>query len=94
MGALYKSPFKKFVKKQSRPFQLAIEDEIETICTNPTIGEGKRGDLSGFRVHKFVFKRQEYLVAYSIRSENIIFYMLDTHENFYKALKRYIKEAN
>ena len=29
----------------------------------------------------------------SVLGNNIIFYMIDTHENFYRELKRYIKEA-
>ena len=41
MHLLYKSPFKQFVKKQSRPFQLVIEDEIENIQSNPDIGKTK-----------------------------------------------------
>jgi hypothetical protein len=32
MKILYKPPFRKFVKKQTRPLQLAIEDEIEKIA--------------------------------------------------------------
>jgi len=31
MEIFYKSPFRKFVKKQTRPFQLVIEDEVERI---------------------------------------------------------------
>jgi len=34
------------------------------VCEAPAIGELKTGDLSGFRVHKFKFHGQEYLVAY------------------------------
>jgi hypothetical protein len=93
MNALYKSAFKKFVKKQSRGLQLAIEDETEVIISNPYIGEAKKGDLSGFRVHKFVFQKQEYLIAYKIIKDCIIFYLIGTHENFYRELKRYIKEV-
>ncbi len=93
MNALYKSAFRKFVKKQSRGLQLAIEDETEVIISNPYIGEAKKGDLSGFRVHKFVFQKQEYPIAYKIQKDCIIFYLIVTHENFYRKLKRYIKEG-
>jgi hypothetical protein len=48
MELLFKAPFRKFVKKQSRPFKLAIEDEMENILSNPDIVEVKKGDLSGF----------------------------------------------
>lgn len=89
----YKSVFKKFVKKQTRAFQLVIEDETEKISKKPDIGEAKKGDLAGFRVHKFIFQRQEYLIAYKIQGNDIIFYMIDTHENFYRELKRYRREV-
>lgn len=93
MNVSYKSAFRRFVKKQSRPFQLAIEDEIERISKDSGIGETKRGDLAGFRVHKFTFHKQQYLIAYRMQGKDIIFYMIDTHENFYRELKRYIKEV-
>jgi hypothetical protein len=80
------------VKKQTRAFQLVIEDEVERIYMNPNIGESKKGDLSGFRVHKFILKKQEFLIAYRLQGD-IVFYMIGPHENFYHKLKRYIKEV-
>jgi len=91
MDAFYKNPFKKFVKKQNRPFQLVIEDEVETIFRGEVADELKKGDLTGFQVHKFKFKGQKYLIAYQIQGTDIIFYMIGTHENFYRDLKLYIK---
>ena len=93
MNVLYKSAFRKFVKKQSRPFQLVIEDEAERILKDPEMGEAKKGDLAGFRVHKFSFHKQQYLIAYKVLKSDLIFYMIDNHENFYRELKRYIKEV-
>ncbi|GFP33184.1 hypothetical protein HKBW3S42_01506 [Candidatus Hakubella thermalkaliphila] len=93
MDILYKPPFKRFVKKQSRAFQLAIEDEVEGVRNTPDMGEAKKGDLSGLRVHKFKFQRQEYLIAYKEESNIIIFYMIGTHENFYRELKKYLREV-
>ncbi len=82
---------RKFVKKQSRPFQLAIEDEVESILNDPDIGETKKGDLSGFKVHKFNFKEQQFLIAYLPEKNNTILYMIGSHENFYLKLKNYLK---
>jgi mRNA-degrading endonuclease YafQ of YafQ-DinJ toxin-antitoxin module len=93
MEIFYKSPFKRFVKKKMRPFQLVIEDETEKIINNPEIGEMKKGDLAGFRVHKFAFQKQEYLVVYKLQGNIIAVYMIGTHENFYRDLKRYLKEV-
>lgn len=91
MDILYKPAFRNFVKKQPRSFQLAIEDQTEKIRENPSAGEEKKGALSGFRIHKFAFKGQAYLIAYELQNNCIIVYMIDTHENFYRNLKRYIK---
>jgi plasmid stabilization system protein ParE len=93
MTVLYKSAFRKFVKKQNRSFQLAIEDEAERILKDPEMGEAKKGDLAEFRVRKFSFHKQEYLIAYKVLKSKLIFYMIDTHENFYRELKRYIREV-
>jgi mRNA-degrading endonuclease RelE of RelBE toxin-antitoxin system len=93
MEVLYKPPFRKFVKKQSRGFQLAIEDEVQAIAEDPAVGEQKKGDLAGIRVHKFNFHRQEYLIAYVVGNKDIAFYAIGTHENFYRELKRYLKEG-
>ena len=94
MNALYRPAFRKFVKKQNRAFQLTIEDEVYEVLKNPLGGEMKNGDLAGFRIHKFKYHKQEYLMAYSTRGKDIVFYMIGTHENFYRSLKSYLKEVD
>jgi hypothetical protein len=94
METFYKAPFKKFIKKQARPLQLSIEDEIGSIIENPAVGETKKGDLQGFQVHKFAYKKQKLLIAYQVSETEILFYMIDTHKNFYRKLKKYLKEGN
>jgi hypothetical protein len=94
MRTSYKSPFRKFVKKQARPFQLAIEDDVEKVVSSPDLGELKKGDPAGQRVHKFLYRGQGFLVAYQLQSEDIVFYMIGPHENFYRDLKRYLREVD
>jgi len=94
MKPYYKPPFRKYVKKQTRPFQLSIEDEIERILENPDLGETKKGDLREFRVHKFALKKQKLLIAYKVFTDEILFYMVGPHENFYRDLKKYSKEGD
>ena len=93
MDKFYKPPFRKFVKKQTRPFQLVIEDEVEKVIINPEIGESKKGDLKGFRVHKFSFKKNQFLIVYRLEGSDIVFFMIGPHENFYRELKRYLREV-
>jgi hypothetical protein len=92
MEKLFAPAFRRFVKKQPLPLQLAIQDEVDAIGVNPRIGEEKKGDLAGFRVHKYRFHQQEYLIAYEIVKAGLIFVMIGTHENFYRDLKKYKKE--
>lgn len=99
----YKRPFSQYVKKAHKPLQLAIEDAVEEVCDDPTIGVLKAGDLAGIRVYKFKFSRQEYLLAYRSPTDEqrhqdvkmeilmIDFFLVGVHENFYEDLKRYLK---
>lgn len=92
MELLFTPPCRKFVKKQLPPMQLAIQDEIGRIGSQPEIGEGKKGNLESIQVYKFKFQRQEYLIAYQIGGGELIFFMIGTQENFYRDLKKYQKE--
>jgi len=98
MQRKYKRPFMQFVKKAHKPLKLMIEDAVNFICDNPDIGEEKVGDLAGIRIYKFHFNRQQYLIAYRPPAKElpveflvIDFYQVGTHENFYEALKRYLR---
>jgi mRNA-degrading endonuclease RelE of RelBE toxin-antitoxin system len=84
--------FKKYVKKLPRHLQQIILDAVEDTLTDTEIGELKKGDLNGFRVHKFTMGNQLILMAYKVESDSLILYQVGPHENFYKNLKRYLKE--
>ena len=93
----YKRAFAQFVKKASKPLQLAIEVEVTEVCKNPGLGKQKPGDLQGIFIYKFRFHTQEYLMAYQFEyADNkqkitwIEFYQIGPHENFYVQLKRSI----
>lgn len=92
MDASFTPVFRRFVKKQSVPLRLLIQDEADKVIADPDIGEDKKGNLAGFRVHKFRFHRQEYLIAYEVGDEHLLFVMIGPHENFYRDLKNYQRE--
>lgn len=99
MPVVYRKPFSQFVKKQHKVFRAVIEDEVNFICNNLDVGELKVGDLSGVRVYKFRFNKNEYLIAYSVISNDepqfiaIDFYKIGTHEKFYEDLKNYLRAS-
>lgn len=93
MILLQMSPFKKYVKKLPNQYQQVILDAVEDVLSNTMIGEPKKGDLEGFRVHKFRMGHQLILLAYKVENEAIVLYKAGAHENFYKELKNYLKRA-
>jgi hypothetical protein len=93
MTIYFKSAFRNYLKKQNRPFQLAIKDEVERVIDDPELGELKKGDLANIRVHKFRFRKQEVLIGYSLENDDLLFYMIGTHENFYRDLKRFVRDV-
>ena len=92
MTILQMPRFKNYVKKLPRPFQQVILDAVEDIVVNIEVGELKKGDLEGFRVHKFTMGRQLTLIAYKVENDSLVLYQVGPHENFYKNLKKYLKE--
>lgn len=82
--------FKKFKKKSNRKLQLEIDKQIEIIINNPEIGILKKGELKDYRIHKFKFNRQFYLISYLSYNDTLSLYLIGTHENFYRILKKFI----
>ena len=98
MRTNYKKAFAQFVKKASKPLQLAIEMRVAEVCDNPRLGQQKLGDLQGVFVYKFRFNAQEYLMAYQFdnfageaKITWIEFCKVGAHENFYAQLKKSIR---
>ena len=83
--------FERTVKKLRPREKEALDEQVRQIIGNPKIGEEKKGDLQGVRVHKFRILHQQYLLAYTIGKEQLALLMLGPHENYYRDLKRYLK---
>jgi mRNA-degrading endonuclease RelE of RelBE toxin-antitoxin system len=83
--------FGRKVKKFKKPEKAALDIEVRRIISNPEIGEEKKGDLQGIRVHKYRFNRQEILLAYSANKEEILLITIGSHENYYRDLKGYFR---
>ena len=84
--------FEKYVKKLPRHLQQVILDAVEDVLADTEIGELKKGDLEGFKIHKFMMGRKLTLMAYKIESDSLVLYQVGPHENFYRNLKKYLKE--
>lgn len=82
--------FKRRVNKMHKLEKKALDEAVQEIVNNPTIGEIKTGDLAGIQVHKYKFNTQQYLVAYKYVDNELLLTFIEhgTHENFYRNLKR------
>jgi mRNA interferase RelE/StbE len=79
---------KKLHKKQIKD----LDKGVKSIYQHPDIGVAKTGDLQGVRVFKFKSQNQQLLLAYEIVESILYLYTFGSHENFYRALKKYLKE--
>ena len=80
--------FGKAIKKLHAKDKKTVDDAVSEILAKPTIGEAKKGDLSGVSVYKFKINKQEILLAYSAGSGELLLIALGAHENFYRDIKR------
>jgi mRNA interferase RelE/StbE len=82
------------VKKKLPPtLREEIDQQVDLICEDPSIGEQKTGDLRDVLVHKFSMAGQLYLLAYWADEEamQITLLAIGGHQNFYRDLKKYLK---
>jgi mRNA-degrading endonuclease RelE of RelBE toxin-antitoxin system len=83
--------FEQKVKKMPGQEKKILDLEIRRIAENPSLGEEKKGDLRGVRVHKFKLKTSQYLLAYRKVGEDLELVMIGPHDNYYRDLKQYLK---
>jgi type I restriction enzyme M protein len=71
------------------------EEAITEIRKNPEIGRLEKGDLAGIRGYDIIYNRINYEIAYRLaeneQGEVVVVIMAGTRENFWDAVKKYIK---
>ena len=90
MNILQTPTFRKYVKKMHKNQKKYLDQAINKIAQNPSIGEMKKGDLSGVLVYKFKIINKLILLAYQFDDDEdlLVLLALGSHENFYRDLKR------
>lgn len=68
-----------------------LDREIRRIAENPSIGEEKKGNLTGGFVYKFKLNTTQYLLAYRKVGQDLELVMIGPHENYYRDLTQYLK---
>ncbi|NIS09989.1 MAG: type II toxin-antitoxin system RelE/ParE family toxin [Candidatus Dadabacteria bacterium] len=85
------SLFGRKVKKLSKKEKEVLDKQIQSILNDSDLGEEKKGDLLGVRVHKFKMNKQRMLLAYEVSDDELLLLTIGSHENYYRDLKKYLK---
>jgi len=85
---LQSAVFRRSYKRLHSNQQADVDDAVAEIVRDPTMGEAKKGDLTGVFVHKFKCNGQLTLLAYEFDPGTRLLLLLGSHENFYRDLKR------
>jgi mRNA-degrading endonuclease YafQ of YafQ-DinJ toxin-antitoxin module len=82
--------FQRQIKKLHKNQKEDLDKAIREILKDTTIGDMKKGDLTGVQVYKFRMVNQLTLLAYEFFENTLQLHllMLGSHENFYRDLKR------
>ena len=88
-------PAAKYLKKiKDKRLKALYQEAIDQIRENHTVGEEKTDDLQGIYGYDIYYNKTNYELAYTVEyagNKIIVVIMAGTRENFYEALKRYMK---
>ncbi len=90
MNVLQSSTFCKQAKKLHKNQKQDLDKAVTIVLADPSIGDMKKGDLSGVQVYKFKMVGQLTLLAYELYNDELclVLLALGSHENFYRDLKK------
>lgn len=89
-------PAAKFLKKlKDKKLKTLYREAIDRIREDHTVGEVKKGDLTGVYGYDIYYNRTNYELAYTVEyveDKIIVIIMAGTRENFYEQLKQYMRQ--
>ncbi|MBR1739784.1 MAG: type II toxin-antitoxin system RelE/ParE family toxin [Ruminococcus sp.] len=92
---IFLPPAAKYFKKlKDKNLKKLYREAIDRIREDHTVGEEKKGDLSGIYGVDISYNKTNYELAYRVEHNGgkvIVVIMAGTRKNFYEQLKRYMK---
>ena len=91
MKIIQSRSFEQRIKKFNHSKKIELDEQINLIIENPTIGTEKKGDLKEVYMHQFKIKTLQYLLAYRFNQERLELIMIGPRPNYYRDLKKFVK---
>lgn len=90
MKVIQSGVFFRTVKKLHKKEKTVVDHALKKIIDDTSIGDMKKGALTGVRVYKFKVADRQYLLAYRYekKPDCITLLALGSHENFYRDLSK------
>ena len=85
---LQSSAFRRAYKRLHPNQKADVDEAVQAIVADPSLGDAKKGNLAGVYVYKFKCNGQPTLLAYEYDPATRLLLLLGSHENFYRELKR------
>ncbi len=80
--------FTRAYKKLHNNQKDSVDNAVEDIILDPTLGLMKKGDLQGIYVYKFDCINQRFLLAYEYDPDSKVLLLVGSHKICYQQLKR------
>jgi mRNA interferase RelE/StbE len=91
MRIIQSRTFEKRVQRFRKQEKKVLDQQIQRIAKDPSIGREKRGELRGVCVHKFKIHATQYLLSYRMTGDGTLeLIMIGPHENYYRDLTTYL----
>ena len=93
---IFLTPAKQYFKKlKDKHLKKKYEEAIMIIRKDPETGQLKTGDLAGIFGYDIYYRNTNYEIAYYLavneQGDTVVIIMAGTRENFWEAIKKYMK---
>ena len=89
MSVIFHRTAARYIRKSDAPICKRIQQEIDRIISQPQSGKllDQPFRQHQIRSHQFTHHKNQYRIAYSVENEELVFWAVDSRENFYKKLR-------
>ena len=88
MTTFFSRRFARNARRLSDRKKELLDEEIQKIAEDPSLGDEKKGDFLGVHIHRFKLKKTQHLLAYRTNTDSLEFIMMGCREDYYREIRR------